>query len=91
MFCWWKSRFRGDYEFEGSAIVYCQSKKETERVTSALFKLGIRCGTYHAGLGIKRRKETQYQFMRDEIQVWLCFNFALAGRKMSLQAICTIT
>ncbi|XP_060764194.1 bifunctional 3'-5' exonuclease/ATP-dependent helicase WRN isoform X2 [Neoarius graeffei] len=58
----------GDYEFEGSAIVYCQSKKETERVTSALFKLGIRCGAYHAGLGIKRRKETQYQFMRDEIQ-----------------------
>ncbi|KAM9455992.1 bifunctional 3'-5' exonuclease/ATP-dependent helicase WRN isoform 2-T2 [Clarias gariepinus] len=58
----------GDYEFEGSAIIYCPSKKEAERVTSALYKLGIRCGVYHAGLSIKRRKETQYQFMRDEIQ-----------------------
>ncbi|XP_026996941.2 Werner syndrome ATP-dependent helicase homolog isoform X1 [Tachysurus fulvidraco] len=58
----------GDYEFEGSAIVYCPSKKEAERVASALFKLGISCGVYHAGLGIKQRRETQYQFMRDEIQ-----------------------
>lgn len=72
--CLWKSNFRGDYEFEGSAIVYCPSKKETERVTSALFKLGIRCGVYHAGLSIKQRRETQYQFMRDEIQVCLCFH-----------------
>ncbi|XP_017344220.1 bifunctional 3'-5' exonuclease/ATP-dependent helicase WRN isoform X1 [Ictalurus punctatus] len=58
----------GDYEFEGSAIVYCPSKKETEKVSTALSKLGISCGVYHAGLGIKQRKETQYQFMRDEIQ-----------------------
>ncbi|XP_026797631.3 bifunctional 3'-5' exonuclease/ATP-dependent helicase WRN isoform X1 [Pangasianodon hypophthalmus] len=58
----------GDYEFEGSAIVYCPSKKEAERVTCSLFKLGIRCGVYHAGLSIKQRRETQYQFMRDEIQ-----------------------
>ncbi|KAI5614227.1 Werner syndrome ATP-dependent helicase [Silurus asotus] len=57
-----------EYEFEGSAIVYCPSKKESERVTSALLKLGIRCGVYHAGLGLKQRRETQYQFMRDEIQ-----------------------
>ncbi|XP_062870374.1 bifunctional 3'-5' exonuclease/ATP-dependent helicase WRN isoform X2 [Trichomycterus rosablanca] len=58
----------GDYEFEGAAIVYCQSKKEAERVTGALCKLGIRAGVYHAGLGIQKRRETQYQFMRDEIQ-----------------------
>ncbi|KAK3522147.1 hypothetical protein QTP70_026962 [Hemibagrus guttatus] len=58
----------GDYEFDGSVIAYCPSKKEAERVASALFKLGIRCGVYHAGLGLKQRRETQYQFMRDEIQ-----------------------
>uniref|UniRef100_A0A8B9RKF7 DNA 3'-5' helicase n=1 Tax=Astyanax mexicanus TaxID=7994 RepID=A0A8B9RKF7_ASTMX len=58
----------GDYEFEGAAIVYCPSKKEAERVTASLYKLGIRCGVYHAGLSIKQRRETQYQFMRDEIQ-----------------------
>uniref|UniRef100_A0AAY5ETP1 DNA 3'-5' helicase n=1 Tax=Electrophorus electricus TaxID=8005 RepID=A0AAY5ETP1_ELEEL len=58
----------GDYKFEGAAIVYCPSKKETERVAAALAKLGIRCGVYHAGLSIQKRKDTQYQFMRDEIQ-----------------------
>ncbi|XP_030623721.1 Werner syndrome ATP-dependent helicase homolog [Chanos chanos] len=57
-----------DYEFEGPSIVYCPSKKEAERVTAALSKLGVLCGVYHAGLGIKQRRETQYQFMRDEIQ-----------------------
>ncbi|KAJ8401886.1 hypothetical protein AAFF_G00374670 [Aldrovandia affinis] len=57
-----------DYEFEGSAIVYCPSRKETERVSAALSKLGILCGVYHAGLGIKERRETQHRFMRDELQ-----------------------
>lgn len=63
MFC------RGGFEFEGSAIVYCPSKKEAERVTATLCKLDIPCGVYHAGLSIKQRRETQHQFMRDEIQV----------------------
>ncbi|XP_050976885.1 bifunctional 3'-5' exonuclease/ATP-dependent helicase WRN isoform X2 [Labeo rohita] len=58
----------GGYEFEGSAIVYCPSKKEAERVTAVLCKLDIPCGVYHAGLSIKQRRETQHQFMRDEIQ-----------------------
>ncbi|XP_036385650.1 Werner syndrome ATP-dependent helicase homolog isoform X2 [Megalops cyprinoides] len=58
----------GDYEFEGPAIVYCPSRKEAERVSSALSKLGILCGVYHAGLNIKVRRETQHRFMRDEIQ-----------------------
>ncbi len=60
---------RGGFELEGSAIVYCPSKKEAERVTVALCKLDIPCGVYHAGLSIKQRRETQHQFMRDEIQV----------------------
>uniref|UniRef100_A0A673X4R5 ATP-dependent DNA helicase n=1 Tax=Salmo trutta TaxID=8032 RepID=A0A673X4R5_SALTR len=59
---------KGDYEFEGSSIVYCPSRKEAERVTSTLTSLGVTCGVYHAGLGIKQRRETQHRFMRDEIQ-----------------------
>ncbi|KAJ8346360.1 hypothetical protein SKAU_G00277610 [Synaphobranchus kaupii] len=58
----------GDYEFEGPAIVYCPSRKAAERVSSVLCNLGILCGVYHAGLGIKMRRETQHGFMRDEIQ-----------------------
>uniref|UniRef100_A0A8K9VE28 DNA 3'-5' helicase n=1 Tax=Oncorhynchus mykiss TaxID=8022 RepID=A0A8K9VE28_ONCMY len=63
-----KKTTRGDYEFEGSSIVYCPSRKEAERVTSTLTSLGVTCGVYHAGLGIKQRRETQHRFMRDEIQ-----------------------
>ncbi|XP_056591921.1 bifunctional 3'-5' exonuclease/ATP-dependent helicase WRN isoform X2 [Triplophysa dalaica] len=58
----------GGLELEGSAIVYCPSKKEAERVTAALCKLDVSCGLYHAGLSIKQRRETHHQFMRDEIQ-----------------------
>ncbi|XP_033871586.3 bifunctional 3'-5' exonuclease/ATP-dependent helicase WRN isoform X1 [Acipenser ruthenus] len=57
-----------DYEFEGPAIVYCPSRKVTEQVSAELSKLGINCATYHAGMGIKPRRETHHKFMRDEIQ-----------------------
>lgn len=72
------SSFRGDYEFEGPSIVYCPSRKEAERVSIALYKLGITGGLYHAGLGIKQRRESQHSFMRDEIQVGPPFADCLA-------------
>ncbi|KAM9381721.1 bifunctional 3'-5' exonuclease/ATP-dependent helicase WRN isoform 2-T2 [Phaethornis superciliosus] len=56
------------YEFQGPTIIYCPSRKATEQVVSALTKLGVACGAYHAGMGIKQRRETHHQFMRDEIQ-----------------------
>ncbi|KAM5194077.1 bifunctional 3'-5' exonuclease/ATP-dependent helicase WRN [Mantella aurantiaca] len=59
---------RSGWEFEGATIVYCPSRKTTEQVTSELSKLGISCGTYHAGMGIKARREVHHRFMRDEIQ-----------------------
>nr|DBA28634.1 TPA: hypothetical protein GDO54_008962 [Pyxicephalus adspersus] len=59
---------RSGWEFEGATIVYCPSRKTSELVTSELYKLGISCGTYHAGIGIKARREVHHRFMRDEIQ-----------------------
>ncbi|NWQ87707.1 WRN helicase, partial [Burhinus bistriatus] len=56
------------YEFEGPTIIYCPSRKATEQVVSELVKLGVACGAYHAGMGIKQRRDTHHQFMRDEIQ-----------------------
>ncbi|XP_069834231.1 bifunctional 3'-5' exonuclease/ATP-dependent helicase WRN isoform X2 [Dendropsophus ebraccatus] len=56
------------WEFEGAAIVYCPSRKTSEQVTAELFKLGISCDTYHAGMGIKARRDVHHRFMRDEIQ-----------------------
>lgn len=57
------------YEFEGPTIIYCSTRKATEHVVSALNKLNVACGTYHAGMGNKQRRDTHHQFMRDEIQV----------------------
>ncbi|KAM6136442.1 bifunctional 3'-5' exonuclease/ATP-dependent helicase WRN isoform 2-T3 [Phoenicopterus ruber ruber] len=56
------------YEFEGPTIIYCPSRKATEQVVSELIKLNVACSAYHAGMGIKQRRETHHRFMRDEIQ-----------------------
>ncbi|KAM7167666.1 bifunctional 3'-5' exonuclease/ATP-dependent helicase WRN [Macrochelys suwanniensis] len=56
------------YEFEGPTIVYCPSRKTTEQVAAELIKLNLSCGTYHAGMGIRARKDVHHRFMRDEIQ-----------------------
>ncbi|KAM8970347.1 Werner syndrome ATP-dependent helicase isoform X2 [Sarcophilus harrisii] len=56
------------WEFEGPTIIYCPSRKISEQVTAELQKLNLACGTYHAGLGIKLRREIHHKFMRDEIQ-----------------------
>ncbi|XP_057552571.1 bifunctional 3'-5' exonuclease/ATP-dependent helicase WRN isoform X3 [Hippopotamus amphibius kiboko] len=56
------------WEFEGPAIIYCPSRKMTERVTAELKKLKLACGTYHAGLSVNLRKQVHHSFMRDEIQ-----------------------
>lgn len=85
--------FRGDYEFDGSAIVYCPSRKEAERVSSELYKLGVLCGVYHAGMGIAQRRETQQRFMRDEIQVAMSRfqNARVDGRHLALSGIRALT
>ncbi|XP_006916392.1 Werner syndrome ATP-dependent helicase [Pteropus alecto] len=56
------------WEFEGPTIIYCPSRKMTERVTDELRKLKLTCGTYHAGMTINSRKAVHHRFMRDEIQ-----------------------
>ncbi|NXK88927.1 WRN helicase, partial [Formicarius rufipectus] len=56
------------YEFEGPTIIYCPTRKATEQVVSELNKLSVACGSYHAGMGNKQRRDTHHQFMRDEIQ-----------------------
>ncbi|XP_060092952.1 bifunctional 3'-5' exonuclease/ATP-dependent helicase WRN isoform X3 [Heteronotia binoei] len=59
---------RSTYEFEGPTIIYCPSRKITEQVAAELSKLNLPCCTYHAGMGIKARRDVHHNFMRDEIQ-----------------------
>ncbi len=52
-----------------SAIVYCFSRRETEQVAADLRANQINALPYHAGLEDVVRRETQEQFIRDEVQV----------------------
>ncbi|XP_069781911.1 bifunctional 3'-5' exonuclease/ATP-dependent helicase WRN [Narcine bancroftii] len=61
-------RDKFSFEFEGPTIIYCPTRKATELVAGALSQMNVVCGTYHAGMGIKARRDVHHKFMRDEIQ-----------------------
>ena len=52
-----------------SGIIYCLSKKTTEKVAEKLRAKGINAMPYHAGLTNKERSQTQELFKNDELQV----------------------
>jgi ATP-dependent DNA helicase RecQ len=52
-----------------SAIIYCFSRKETERVARDLNYKGFKALPYHAGLENEVRKKNQEKFVKDEIQI----------------------
>lgn len=56
-------------EGEGSAIVYCQSRKSVESLSEKLRADGIAALPYHAGLPNSEREANQENFIRDNAQV----------------------
>jgi ATP-dependent DNA helicase RecQ len=52
-----------------ASIVYCISRKETERLAARLAAEGILARPYHAGLDTKERHKTQEAFSRETIDV----------------------
>lgn len=52
-----------------SGIVYCLSRKTTEKLAFDLILKGFKAVPYHAGLTPKQRDEAQTDFIRDEVQV----------------------
>ncbi len=52
-----------------ASIVYCISRKETERLAARLAAEGILARPYHAGLDPKERHKTQDAFARETIDV----------------------
>ncbi|HEX3719091.1 MAG TPA: DNA helicase RecQ [Verrucomicrobiae bacterium] len=58
-----------------SGIVYCQSRKSSERLAEHLENNGIRARPYHAGLTARQRNENQELFLRDEVRV-ICATIA---------------
>ncbi len=58
----------GRHEGE-AAIVYCISRKETERTADFLRQRGIEAAPYHAGLSSAQRKRVQEAFMTERLAV----------------------
>src|SRR5215831_1413490 len=52
-----------------AVIVYCISRKDTERIAEALKERGIRAAHYHAGMEAQERQKTQDAFASEEIDV----------------------
>ena len=52
-----------------SGIIYCLSRKTTEKVAADLRKKGIQAAPYHAGLSSPERNLTQELFKNDQLQV----------------------
>jgi len=58
-----------DRHRDDSGIIYCLSRKETERLASKLVRMGINAGAYHAGLDTVIRNQVQEAFINDQISV----------------------
>ena len=52
-----------------SGIVYCLSRKATEKISMFLNSKGIRSTIYHAGLTQQERDKAQVDFQKDDVQV----------------------
>ncbi len=52
-----------------SCIIYCFSRKDTERLAEKLKANGYNALPYHAGLNAEERKLTQERFINDDIQI----------------------
>lgn len=58
-----------------SAIVYCLSRKRTEKMAADLKEHGINAAFYHAGMAAERRSRVQEAFIQDKVNV-ICATIA---------------
>ncbi|MFA5831748.1 MAG: RecQ family ATP-dependent DNA helicase [Candidatus Paceibacterota bacterium] len=52
-----------------SAIIYCFSRNDTEKLVGKLKASGYKAAAYHAGLNADTRKENQEKFIQDKINI----------------------
>ncbi|WPP50065.1 DNA helicase RecQ [Catalinimonas niigatensis] len=60
---------------EECGIIYCLSRKSTEKISSALCEVDIKAAYYHAAMSSDERSRVQQAFQQDEIKV-ICATIA---------------
>lgn len=58
-----------------NGIIYCLSRKETERLSSKFLSSGYACAHYHAGMNAESRNQVQKDFQDDRFQ-FICATIA---------------
>jgi ATP-dependent DNA helicase RecQ len=59
---------------DGSAIVYCRSRKRSQEVAQVISDEGISASFYHAGLNREQRDIRQEDWLQNRIRVMVCTN-----------------
>jgi ATP-dependent DNA helicase RecQ len=71
-----------------SAIVYCQSRKSVDELSTLLKVDGINALPYHAGLTSEQRTENQERFIRDDVPVLVAtIAFGMGIGKPDIRAV----
>jgi ATP-dependent DNA helicase RecQ len=69
-----KVKFRQIVQFinlhrDESGIIYCLSRKNTEKMAAELSRLGINAKAFHAGMSVKEKQQVQRDFINDDVKV----------------------
>ncbi len=59
---------------EGSAIVYCGTRKRVDDLTRTFQQEGMLCARYHAGMDAEARRRIQDGFARDKVRIVIATN-----------------
>ncbi len=59
---------------QGTSIVYCKSRKQTQQITEWLIQNKINADFYHAGLSNEQRQLKQTQWIQNKISTIVCTN-----------------
>ena len=56
-------------QHQGTSIIYCRSRKQTESVARTLNSFGEKALAYHAGMAKEKREHSQQAWMNNEVRI----------------------
>lgn len=69
-------------------IIYCLTKKETEKIAGLLKNYKIECGIYHASINTTEKNKTHYNFIKGKINIIVAtIAFGMGINKSNIRVI----